>query len=350
MSKSTGQNLPGPLEHVTASYDDPASWSRLMRTATHTQSATQLAGYIDLSLDEPRAVQNMHEAAASLQDCPGLAAVLPKVLESAMSLMSAEAGNIQLLDPREGSLVLVTQLGFGPEFVDHFAVVDDGSSVCGRAASQCTQTVVVDVHEDPACAPHRNVFRDAGVRAVQSTPLLDHTGRMIGMVSTHLPHPGRPADRDLRIMGLYSQLAGEVIARHLRRTSPGAPCVPAPRDAKPAPRRPALSQLLADTINRIFDAGLRFAGAQSLTTDEHVAQRVRAGIATLDDTVRMVRMVQVALLDHNLGEHRNEHDATVPSGPGRPGGPQDATAGPAPTHDADDSPAGLGLASHCRIQ
>ncbi|WP_162184961.1 GAF domain-containing protein [Allokutzneria albata] len=280
-------NLSGPLEHVSASYDDPAVWSRPTRTTTIAQRADQLAAYVDLSLDEPQAVQSLRDATAELRDAPGLTAALPKVLAGAMSLMGTEVGNIQLLDPGRDSLVLVTQFGFGPEFLDHFAVVDDDRSVCGRAASHCAQAVVADVRDDPAFTPHRKVFRTAGVRAVQSTPLVDKAGRMMGMISTHLPHPGRPPERDLRLMALYGQFAGEVIARHL-----GAP---SRSDTAPAPAEPAAVPLLTETVRQIFGAGLSFASARSLVVNGDAARRLRDGVAKLDDAVRTIHRAMVGL-------------------------------------------------------
>jgi hypothetical protein len=223
MSISRCQNLPGPLERVTASYHEPAASSRLVRTATAAQRASQLAAYMDLVLDDPRAAHSLHDANVELRDGAGLAAALPKALDGAMSFMGAEAGNIQIRDPGDDSLVLVTQLGFGHEYLDHFAVVDGDHSVCGRAAAQGAQAVVADVQDDPALTPHRSVFRAAGVRAVQSTPLLDDAGQMVGMLSTTMPEPGRPPDRTLQTMRHYSRLAGEVIARHLGRSFPGNP-------------------------------------------------------------------------------------------------------------------------------
>ncbi|MER5943279.1 GAF domain-containing protein [Streptomyces sp. NPDC001928] len=180
-----------------------------------THRANQLAAWVALSLDEPSALKNLQDAAEELRDVTELTAVLPRVAAAAMELMDAEFGNIQVVDPGDDSLVLVTQSGFGPEFVDHFAVVRDNHSVCGQAALQGTQAVTADVRDDPAFTPHQKIFRAAGVRSVQSTPLVDHTGGLMGMISTHLSQPGRPSDQDLRIMELYGQLAGEVIARHL---------------------------------------------------------------------------------------------------------------------------------------
>jgi GAF domain len=121
--------------------------------------------------------------------------------------------------------MLVTQAGFGPEFLEYFAVVDgDSQSVCGRTAKRRAQTVVADVRSDPSFAPHREIAAAAGFRAVQSTPLTDYAGRLIGVVSTHFRRPHRPSDRDLRLMELYADFAGEAVTRHVGASSdPGNP-------------------------------------------------------------------------------------------------------------------------------
>ncbi|MEU5533059.1 GAF domain-containing protein [Streptomyces sp. NPDC020362] len=206
-------NLVRPLEQVTASYR--SARPRPARKVAVTERADQLSAWVALSLDEPSALKNLQDAAAELHDVTQLTAVLPRVAGGAMALMGAEFGNIQFVDPRDDSLVLVTQSGFGHEFLDHFAVVRDSRSVCGRAAWQGVQAVSDDVRDDPAFTPHQKIFRSAGVRSVQSTPLVDHNGQLMGMISTHTSQPGRPSDQDLRVMELYAQLAGEVIARHL---------------------------------------------------------------------------------------------------------------------------------------
>ncbi|KUN10503.1 hypothetical protein AQI95_01975 [Streptomyces yokosukanensis] len=207
------QNLVGPLDHVTASYRSVRP--RPARKVSVTRRADQLAAWVALSLDEPAVLKNLQDEAAELRDVPQLSAVLPRITEGAMALIGAEFGNIQFLDPLDDSLVLVTQSGFEQEFLDHFAVVHDNRSVCGRAAWQGVQAVTPDVREDPAFAPHQRTFRAAGVRAVQSTPLVDRAGRLVGMISTHASQPGRPSAQDLRTMELYAQLAGEAVARHL---------------------------------------------------------------------------------------------------------------------------------------
>ena len=55
------------------------------------------------------------------------------------------------------------------------------------------------------------------------------TGHLIGMVSTHCQCPHRPSDRDLRIMELYADFAGEALAAHLGRPSGNGPADPVGR-------------------------------------------------------------------------------------------------------------------------
>jgi len=299
MSVSTSRNLSGPLERVTAACR--AAESCPLRPVPEAGRVDQLAAYIDLALDEPTAVRKVRDAVAELAEASHLHTVLPRAVETATALMGAEFGNIQVVDPRDGSLVLVTQSGFGTGFLDHFAVVSDDGSVCGQAARQSAQAVVTDVRDDSALAQHQKVFRTAGVRAVQSTPLVDHAGRLIGMISTHAAQPGRPSDRDLRLMELYAGLVGEVVARHLGGASyvtdglTGSP-LGAPAWAERSSIEPLTRQILSDTINRIFSAGLRFAGTLPLFTEDGLAaRRVQAGIDELDETIHAIQRAALDL-------------------------------------------------------
>src|SRR5215469_5724901 len=53
----------------------------------------------------------------------------------------------------------------------------------------------------------------AGVRAVQSTPLISRSGAIIGMFSTHYKLPHRPDDRILQLLDLLARHAADMIER-----------------------------------------------------------------------------------------------------------------------------------------
>jgi len=225
------ENIPDSLEEAQAAYRaSPSDALGMPAPGQNGQNgasrrAEHFAASVRFGLAEPDAMARLHGLTKDLRTIPQLCSLLPRVLDGLMSLTGADHGNIQLLDPATGMLRLVTQAGFGPEFCDYFAVVggEDGS-VCGRAARQCAQTVITDVRADPDFAPHREIAAASGFRGVQSTPLVDYAGHLVGMVSTHYQRPHRPSDRDLRLIELYADFAGEAVSRHLGASrDPGDP-------------------------------------------------------------------------------------------------------------------------------
>lgn len=125
------------------------------------------------------------------------AAVLDLGLDAALSVGGADFANIQLTRPDESGLELVAHRGFEPHFLNYFAFVGDDRTACAQAALDRKAVVVPDVVESP-------IFRDtealdvllgAGVRAVKSAPLIDHAGKMHGVISVHYRRPQQPNER-----------------------------------------------------------------------------------------------------------------------------------------------------------
>ncbi len=87
--------------------------------------------------------------------------------------------------------------------------------MCGRAATTRRQILISDTRTEPSFAAHLDVADAAHFRAVQSTPLYSHTNELVGVVSTHFPRPGRPANDVLRALRVYSDVAGGLIAQKL---------------------------------------------------------------------------------------------------------------------------------------
>lgn len=121
---------------------------------------------------------------------------IPAFLQSVIHASGADFGDVQLLDSSENALKIVAQQGFGDEFLDHFGAVRcDSNCSCGAAMSLRSRVVVADVSTDPTFeGASREMLLRANVRSVQSTPLFDRNGNLIGVVSTHyasseaLPH------------------------------------------------------------------------------------------------------------------------------------------------------------------
>ena len=324
MVTSESQNLPPVLEMVEAVYRGSAAHLLPVGRDRLAQRAGHLAAGVRFGLAEPEVMGRLREMAKELHNAARLHLLLPIVLDGALALTGADFGYIQLLDPVTGSLWLVTQSGFSPEFLGYFAIVGDGGSACGRAAHAGAQAVIADVTTDAGFAPHRDIAAASGFRAVQSTPLADYAGRLVGMVSTHFHRPGRPPARDLRAMELYGDAAGEAIARHLGVSAAGdgggdpvgravlsalldpgdgqAPDVTVPsgpgnrhggREGRPAAWSASLEDVMShfagEVVNRLFSAGLSLEGARSIIGDGPAGDRVAAAASELDRAIRDIR-------------------------------------------------------------
>jgi GAF domain-containing protein len=136
---------------------------------------------------------------------------IDRVLAAALAVSAAERGNVQVREPT-GELRIAAQRGFTRDFLDHFAVVDNDGSACGRAADKAAQTLIVDVNTDPAFEPHRTIAAASGFRAVVSTPLITDSG-LVGVVSTHFPRPHRVSAHELRSLQELGKIAGSALSR-----------------------------------------------------------------------------------------------------------------------------------------
>jgi hypothetical protein len=162
-------------------------------------------------------------------DTGPLSGTLDRALETAMTLMRADRGNIQLADPATGALRIASQAGFDAEFLEYFAVVDDDASACGRAAQQQAQVVINDVTTEAGFAPHRDIAASSRFRAVQSTPLVSASGLVVGMLSTHYPAPRVFSIEELQAMEQLGLLIGASIVGD--DAPAGAPPAPSTADA-----------------------------------------------------------------------------------------------------------------------
>jgi two-component sensor histidine kinase len=140
---------------------------------------------------------------------------LEAILDTAIFITRADKGNIQLFDAGANALVIKAQRGFSQPFLDFFRHVRAGSAACGSALAAAERLVVEDVGESARFAGTEalEVLRAAGVRAVQSTPLVGSTGRVLGMVSTHFSSPKRPSEPELRRLDLLVRQAGDYLER-----------------------------------------------------------------------------------------------------------------------------------------
>jgi len=163
---------------------------------------------------ELSAMSRLYHLGTRLLAASELHTVLEEVLDASIQLQDADFGNIQLYNSEKGTLDLVAHRGFSQEFLDYFRSADEDTA-CGRAWNQGERVVIEDVMKDAQYEPHRQIAASAGYRAVQSTPLINHNGERLGMLSTHFRETHRPSEREFRMTDLYARQAAEMIGAKL---------------------------------------------------------------------------------------------------------------------------------------
>jgi GAF domain-containing protein len=140
--------------------------------------------------------------------------LLREALDAAIDIAGADMGNIQLLEPANGSLKIAASRGFSAPFLDFFATVSaHTNSACGATLVSRMRIMVEDVATSYlfVATPALDIMLAASARAVHSTPLLSSSGRLMGVLSTHWRRPLHgmpydPAPLDRLAVGLADRL------------------------------------------------------------------------------------------------------------------------------------------------
>jgi PAS domain S-box-containing protein len=132
-------------------------------------------------------------------------------VDAAIAVTAADMGNIQLLDHGSGALKIVASRGFDKPFLEFFNAVHEGQAACGTALRSGERVVIEDVTTSPVFmgTPALEVLLAAGVRAVESTPLLARSGKIVGMLSTHYRTPRHLADQESHALDLLARQAAD---------------------------------------------------------------------------------------------------------------------------------------------
>jgi signal transduction histidine kinase/ActR/RegA family two-component response regulator len=149
-------------------------------------------------------------AGTDFQEC------LDAILCTAINLVGADKGNIQLFDAQSGALKIAAQRGFDRAFPDFFAEVAPGeAAACAVAMKSVSRVLIEDVTRSDIFNEQASlqVLINADVRAVQASPLTGSQGNLLGMILTHFANPHRFSERELRLLDLLTRQAADFLER-----------------------------------------------------------------------------------------------------------------------------------------
>lgn len=157
------------------------------------------------------ALTQMHQLSGRLLEKEGLQPLLQEIMNAGVAIVEADMGTLQLF--KDDCLRIVAAYGHRPAFLEFFEFAESRASVCGEATKRGERVVVPDVGTSSIFAgtPSLKVLREAGVRAVQSTPMMSRTGALIGILTTHWKVPYSPNKHDLWRIDLLARQAADLI-------------------------------------------------------------------------------------------------------------------------------------------
>lgn len=155
-------------------------------------------------------MNSLYNLTAQLLATEDLQSALQEVLTSAIALQRADMGCVHLYDAASDTFKVATQFGFEPDALETLSTFDPHSA-SGRALLTESRVVIEDVKLDPDYQHLLPFAKEAGYRAIQSTPLKSRRDVMLGILSTHFREPRQLESRELRMLDLYARQAADFI-------------------------------------------------------------------------------------------------------------------------------------------
>ncbi len=202
------------VDGVSAGADDylvkPFSAPELLaRVTTHLKLA-------ELRQETVAMLRKLQDVSTRLIGESDLTTLLGEFLDAAIEITNADMGDVQLLDAATGDLRIAAQRGFERSFLAFFNATHTGTAASGPAIQARQRMVIDDVASSPAFdSASREVMLGAGVRAVQSTPLVTRSGKVVGVLSTHYRVPACPAERELQLVDVLARQTSDLIESFL---------------------------------------------------------------------------------------------------------------------------------------
>lgn len=191
----------------------PDEISLASEVAARTWAAVERARAEAVDAANLRDMQRLRELGARLVTEGNIQTLYQEILFTAIALMQADAGTVQIFDAATQDMVLVATQGFEPNMTEHFyRVAASSNTPCGIALKNGNRTFIdFDVPESEDPHGSLRMHFEAGYLSAQSTPLITRAGKLIGIVSTHWREHRRPSDRELQFLDLLARQAADLI-------------------------------------------------------------------------------------------------------------------------------------------
>ena len=164
--------------------------------------------------NELDSAQHLQRLSNEMIQADRLEVLYERILDTAVAILHSDFASIQILDPEGGKLRLLGHRGFSAEAAKFWEKVKpDSRSSCNAALCRGERYAVSDVLEDDfvSGSADMEMYLKTGIRAVQTTPLLSRSGKLLGMISTHWRETHQLNESEIRTLDLLARQAADLI-------------------------------------------------------------------------------------------------------------------------------------------
>ncbi|MEI9426469.1 EAL domain-containing protein [Mesorhizobium sp. Cs1299R1N3] len=183
----------------------------------------EIFGLIGIARDitARKQADDLRDGQAHILEMIATSAPLPEVLERLMRLIESQlsgiVGSVLLLDEDGAHL----HHGAAPSLAKEYTHAIDGIRIgpkvgsCGTAAHRREPIIVTDIVSDPLWEDFRDLVRPYGYRSCWSTPILSHTGVVLGVFAMYSKTVREPTKAESNLIDFTTRIAGIAIERKL---------------------------------------------------------------------------------------------------------------------------------------
>jgi PAS domain S-box-containing protein len=137
------------------------------------------------------------------------------VLRALCELLDTDKAQVYLFDPAADCLQSAASVGLNEGTRNAWKTTTRGVGASGIAFKENRAVLVQDTELDDRFADWREITRAAGVRSLQSRPLVNMKGEVFGVLTVYFSEPREPSERESHLADVLSQLTSVVAERQM---------------------------------------------------------------------------------------------------------------------------------------
>lgn len=138
--------------------------------------------------------------------------ILDEITSTVIEISNANMCSIRVADAQSGSMKILAHSGLNEPYLKHFECIEEGSALCREVYERKERITIEDVTKCTYfTGQDLKIILDAGIIAIQNTPLLNRSGILTGMLITYFNTPYKPNEHELDLLDIVARQISDII-------------------------------------------------------------------------------------------------------------------------------------------